>query len=115
MYTGSRRVKQMRKARKLKIAIYENGGERLVSVRGRDAWALKQLLDAGSKGCTPIDNPAPRWSHYIWKLRQAGIPVETVTENHGGEYPGHHAKYRLTVPVRIVKENGAVPDRQIAA
>ena len=29
-----------------------------IRVAGRDRWALEQLILAGNKGCTPIDNPA---------------------------------------------------------
>ncbi|WP_445260956.1 winged helix domain-containing protein, partial [Psychromarinibacter sediminicola] len=30
-----------------------------ITVGGRELWALTQLANAGQKGCTPIDNPAP--------------------------------------------------------
>lgn len=79
----------------------------VVTVHGRDAWALDQLIRAGAAGCTPITNPAPRWSHYVYKLRRAGIEVETITENHGGAYAGHHARYVLRVPVSIVQQEAA--------
>ena len=62
---------------------------------GRDAWALMALKDAGERGVTSIENPAPRWSGYIHNLRRAGIPIETVHEKHGGPYPGTHARYVL--------------------
>lgn len=78
-----------------------------VTVHGRDAWALDQLIRAGDAGCTPITNPAPRWSHYIHKIRRAGIDVETITENHGGAYAGHHARYVLRTPVVIVQQEAA--------
>jgi hypothetical protein len=35
---------------------------------GRAAWALDQLIRTGERGCTPIDNAAPRWSHYVWLI-----------------------------------------------
>lgn len=105
----------MSTSRKLKVAVASENGERIVTVMGRDAWALSELMAAGSKGCTPIDNPAPRWSHYVWKIRQTGIEVETVTENHGGEFAGHHARYVLKSAVRIIERGGEAPDRQIAA
>ena len=66
-----------------------------LSVAGRDEWALRALIRAGEKGCTPIDNPAPRWSAYVHNLRRLGIPIETLTERHGGNYPGNHARYVL--------------------
>jgi hypothetical protein len=75
-----------------------------MTVIGRDAWALRELIVAGDSGCTPIDNPAPRWSHCVFKLRRAGIPVETITEPHGGPFAGTHARYRLGAPVRVETE-----------
>ena len=77
----------------------------VVTVVGRDLWALTELMDAGTEGCTPITRPAPRWSHYVWKLRQAGINVETITELHGGPYAGHHARYVLRTPVEFLSDN----------
>lgn len=78
-------------------------GAYLLEIAGRDEWALRQLLAAGAKGCTPIDNPAPRWSAYIHKLRRMGIEIETVDERHGGPFPGRHARYVLHSPVRAVE------------
>jgi hypothetical protein len=68
---------------------------RRVSVIGREAWALLELVEAGTRGCTPIDNPAPRWSHYVWLLRGHGFMVETIHEDHGGPFSGSHARYLL--------------------
>ena len=81
----------------MKVALLDDFGDVIscITVDGRDAWALDQLLTAGRRGCTPIDNPAPRWSHYIWKLRRAGLVIETHDEPHGGTYAGHHARYEL--------------------
>ena len=72
-------------------------------VYGRDAWGLSELISAGNKGCTPIDNPAPRWSAYIHALRtERGLHIETVTELHGGQFSGHHARYVLHSQVQII-------------
>ena len=81
--------------------VYIGDDDTPIIVCGRDLWALRQLIKAGKTGCTPITRPAPRWSHYIWKLRKAGIVVETMTETHGGPYPGHHAVYVLRSPIRF--------------
>ncbi|RDJ20147.1 hypothetical protein DWF00_16695 [Bosea caraganae] len=70
--------------------------------RGRDAWALNNLIAAGEKGCTPIDHPGPRWSHYVFKLRGGGIGIETIDEKHGGPYAGSHARYVLRTPVTVI-------------
>jgi hypothetical protein len=60
-------------------------------LKGRAAWALHNL-----------DHPGPRWSHYAWLIRRAGINVETITEAHGGPYSGTHARYVLLSPVEVV-------------
>lgn len=71
------------------------GAPRVIEVNGRVRWALEQLMESGPKGCTPIEHPGPRWSDYVFKLRKAGILVETVTETHAGPFAGHHARYVL--------------------
>ena len=72
---------------------------RWVVVAGRDRWALEALMAAGDAGCTPIDTPGPRWSGYVWNLRSAGVPIETVTEPHSGPFAGSHARYVLLASV----------------
>jgi Winged helix domain len=64
-------------------------------LKGRNAWAMRQLKRAGPDGCTPICNPAPRWAAYVHNLRCLGVLIETVMEMHGKPYPGHHARYVL--------------------
>lgn len=73
-----------------------------VTVKGRNAWALDRLIEAGSRGCTPIEQPAPRWSAYIHRLRELGVPIETLHEPHGGTYAGTHARYVLRGTVQKV-------------
>ncbi|MHA6688203.1 winged helix domain-containing protein [Mesorhizobium sp. A556] len=75
-------------------------------VIGRDAWALKNLMEAGKRGCTPIDHPGPRWSHYVYKLRGMGFIIETVHEEHAGPFAGTHARYVLHSVVTIRQEIG---------
>lgn len=72
-----------------------------INVNGRIKWALERLLGAGSTGCTPITQPAPRWSHYIHQLRGMGVEIETIHEPHGGSYPGHHGRYILRCTVTL--------------
>ena len=76
-----------------------------MTVVGRDAWALRNLVKAGEAGCTPIDHPGPRWSHYVFKLRGFGFLIETVNENHGGQFAGTHARYVLRSKVEILRES----------
>ncbi|WP_416356333.1 hypothetical protein ACLNGM_20220 [Aureimonas phyllosphaerae] len=72
---------------------------------GRTAWCLEQLVAAGVKGCTPIDRPAPRWSDYIHKLRGKGLVVETIDERHGGTFSGEHGRYVLRSEVEILRDD----------
>lgn len=88
--------------------------ERTVILRGRDAWAFRELYNAGATGCTPITRPAPRWSHYVHQMRHVhGIQVSTEHESHGGLYSGTHARYRLETRCRIVSVSD--PAREVAA
>ena len=66
-----------------------------ISVRGRDHWALQCLMNAGNKGCTPIDTPGPRWSAYVFSLRALGVDIETIHEPHDGPFRGTHARFVL--------------------
>ena len=79
-----------------------------VTLTGRDAWAMQQLLAAREKGCTPIDNPAPRWSGYVFNLRQMGFDIETVHEPHKGPFPGTHARYILRSHITLCEKESEV-------
>lgn len=74
---------------------------RTFEFQGRLGWTLAQLAEAGARGVTPIERPAPRWSSYIHALRKSGIPIETQMEPHEGTYAGHHSRYRLSCDVVI--------------
>lgn len=86
----------------LTVAISADCGEIKLDFSGRDAWALNELITAGENGCTPIDNPAPRWSGYVFKLRKAGLNIETIHETHRGDFPGTHARYVLRSQLHVV-------------
>lgn len=74
----------------------QDGGEPFViEVKGREAWALNRLIEAGPYGCAPIEQPAPRWSAYVHRLRALGVPIETRYETHGGAFAGVHGRYIL--------------------
>jgi hypothetical protein len=94
-----------RRSRVLRVGLLDEAGNITTTLTfdGRDAWALDQLIQASTAGCTPIDNPAPRWSHYIWKIRRVGIVVETHDEPHGGAYAGHHARYELRSRLAVIE------------
>lgn len=73
-----------------------------IAIRGRDRWALENLMQAGATGCTPIDRPGPRWSAYVFNLRGLGVLIDTNHEEHAGPFKGTHARYvlRSTVTAR---------------
>ena len=82
--------------RRIAFNVTEGEDVRTITPAGRDAWALGELITAGTAGCTPIDNPGPRWSGYVHKLKRIhGLDIETITEMHGGDYAGKHARYVL--------------------
>lgn len=89
-------------AKRLVVKAHTLPDGKAFTVQGRDAWALLELLGAGEKGCTPIDNPGPRWSAYVFNLRGLGLAIETVHEIHRGPFPGSHARYVLRSQVEII-------------
>ncbi len=80
-------------------------GRPAVTIKGRYAQCLHTLIRAGKRGVSPaIDNPMPRWSHYVFWLRSRfAVVIETVTEKHDGPYPGTHARYILRSHVAILR------------
>jgi Winged helix domain len=70
---------------------------------GREAWTLRRLVEAGRRGVTTIDYPAPRWSHYVYQLRKAGLSISTDYESHKGDFPGKHGRYRLETAGTVVE------------
>jgi hypothetical protein len=98
------------KGRAKRARLYEihpkgDGEPFTIEATGRDAWALEQLVKAGPSGCTPFEQPGPRWSGYVYVLRGLGVPIDTVRETHGGEFAGYHGRYVLRATVR--REGGA--------
>ncbi len=75
-----------------------------IILTGRNAWALLQLIEAGTVGCTPITHPGPRWSAYVHRLRHDyGVNIETIHETHLGPFPGNHARYVLRSAVQVLE------------
>jgi hypothetical protein len=73
-------------------------------LEGRPAWMLKELIIAGERGCTAMQYPGARLSHYIMLLRRDNIGIESVFESHGGQFPGAHCRYCLRSEVVIVDD-----------
>jgi winged helix domain-containing protein len=79
----------------------EGGQPEIQISEKRTASALDELIEAGPSGLTTLERPAPRWPSHVHKLRHRhDIDVATVTEQHGGEFAGHHARYVLRSKVR---------------
>jgi hypothetical protein len=92
--------------KRLRIRFRIDAGSPAVTVIGRNAWALQQLKAANDNGCTPIDNPGPRWSAYVHNLRKLGLVIETISERHGGPFAGEHARYVLRTDITIEESTG---------
>jgi hypothetical protein len=78
-----------------------------LNINGRNLWALQQLIAAGQDGCTPISHIGPRWSAYIFNLRELGVQIETRHERHDGPYSGTHARYILQSRVTRIQGGDA--------
>lgn len=74
-----------------------------LTVTGRDAWALDQLIKHGERGITPLSTPGPRWSAYVFNLRAMGFAIETRHERHQGPFPGTHARYVLRSDLTVLE------------
>jgi hypothetical protein len=73
------------------------GGERprYISLSGRMGQTMHALLRAKSQGISPLEHPSLRLAAYIHSLRDVGFTIDTELEEHCGDYPGFHARYRL--------------------
>ncbi|SDE47603.1 winged helix domain-containing protein [Limimaricola pyoseonensis] len=83
------------------VLLREGERPRTLTLKGRLGWTMHQLAQAGSRGLTPLERPAPRWSGYVHDLRKLGVSIETEMEPHEGAYRGHHARYRLACAVEV--------------
>jgi hypothetical protein len=88
---------------------------KILQCNGREAWTLAHLIEAGSKGITPIERPAPRWSHYVMCLRRQGLVIETIRIPHGGAFSGHHGRYVLHTPCQVLKQSYSQQGKRRAA
>lgn len=96
------RAKASRQKHGTLYCVTATGGDTFtICVKGRVRWALNRLREAGANGCTPIAEPAPRWSAYVFDLRDMGVEIETIHEAHGGDFAGHHGRYVLRATVTL--------------
>jgi hypothetical protein len=94
---------------KIKVAL----GERVLAFEGREADTLNRLIVRGEAGLTSIENHGPRISHYVMKIRRAGLAVETWSaESRVGAFAGKHGRYFLRSPLRVVERVDAGEGRR---
>lgn len=90
--------------KKLTLTVKVQPGGQTVHLEGRAAWAMKQLINAGARGVTPLDLPTGvRMAHYIFLLRRHFV-ISTRHESHGGDFGGTHARYTLETSVSITED-----------
>ena len=74
---------------------------------GREAQTLALLIDRGLRGFTSGDASALGWarrtSHYIFRLRAAGLDIETMREKVGDAVIG---RYTLRTAVTVIARHG---------
>jgi hypothetical protein len=82
-----------------------DGMSRTLAFEGQEARTLRALVEAGERGVTSLEIStwALRTSHYIFKLRRAGLTIETIREPHDGPVPGKHGRYVLRSRVCILE------------
>ena len=92
----------------MQINITLMGGERprYISLSGRTGQTIHALVQAKDKGITPLDNPSLRLAAYVHSLRDMGFTIDTELEQHCGDYPGYHARYRLRSAVILGHQHG---------
>jgi len=90
--------------KKLKIKVRKISDGMEMFLHGREAQTMQLLIRNGEAGVTSLHHPGIRLSHYIFKLRGYGFLIETINEPHGGDFPGHHASYRLRSDTLILDQ-----------
>jgi hypothetical protein len=77
------------------------------SFEGREARTLGLLIDCGSRGFTSGEASPLGWafrcSHYVFKLRGAGLNIETMREKAGDAVVG---RYMLRSRVGVISREG---------
>ena len=87
-----------------RFCVEHDGTRIIITVSGRERWALEALIAAGERGCTPIETPGPRWSAYVFDLRDMGVKIHTRHERHGGPFAGRHGRFVLRSRVTRIGE-----------
>jgi len=91
----------------LRARVGDGNAARIIEPKGREAWTLWRLAQAGPRGVSSIENIGPRLSSYVHDLRHVfGLDIETQHESHGGAFPGTHGRYFLRSPVEVMETSG---------
>lgn len=84
------------------------GDRRIEITEPRVVQMLELLVEYGGRGVTPLDLPGVRVAASVFKLRMDyAIPIETITERHGGKYAGTYGRYVLRADVRPADREAA--------
>lgn len=97
------------------VSVQVGIGNGVLTISGREGWALHALIKSGTEGVTPLTWNGPRWSDYVHKLRRRGLNVETIREDHAGAFSGQHARYVLKTPVQLIEITRANGDTESVA
>lgn len=100
--------KNIKKRRRVHARVDDESCPRTIAPFGRDGQTLEAFVASNGKGITSQDvgGWAVRLSHYVFKLRTVyGLTIETVEEEHGGEFPGKHGRYFLRSNVTLLEES----------
>ena len=92
---------------------FPSGKRRHLITAARDQWAMQLLHEAGSRGVSRLDHASTSLPCYVYGLRQdlGEATIRTEFEEHGGAFPGTHARYYLTVPVAMEWVDKPAPKR----
>ena len=89
--------------------VFELSGERLLTLRGKNAAILTELIERGTAGLTALElKPwTTRLSNYVGAYRSDhGLKIETISEKNTGEFGGNHGRYVLHTAISILPEHG---------
>lgn len=72
-----------------------DGREIEIFASGRNRFGLEQLIKAGGTGITADQFAGVRVAAFVFNLRDMGIEIKSITEQHGGIFAGTHSRYHL--------------------
>jgi hypothetical protein len=81
-----------------------DGSKKTIKLKGRNAQALRALVDKGIKGITALEMSswALRLGAYIHNIREMGLRDFIITERENHQY-GWHGRYILIISITIIE------------